>query len=236
MTRRRNSIFASAAWLITSERAEPPMPAPFSQFDTLIVPGWHGSPAGHWQSIWERAYPGFRRVEQKDWIHADPDTWAASLDSFVASTTKPVVLVAHSLGVLTVAHWAAQSSQVNRVHAAFLVAPPDVEHYDGPADCLSLFAPIPRHRLPFDSLVVGSENDPYASASRVVQLAADWGAEYMCTGPVGHINIASGHGPWPAGEALLIDFLARRQLRLLSRSDHDGNRDIRTIDLPLLRH
>jgi uncharacterized protein len=187
------------------------MPTLISQHDILTVPGWHGSSAEHWQSIWERAHPAFRRVEQHDWKNADPAVWADTLEGSVASAGRPVVLVAHSLGVLTVVQWAAQSRYVNKVHAAFLVAPPDVENYSDPACCLSSFAPIPRHRLSFDALVVGSENDQYARCARVEQLAADWGAEYVCAGLAGHINVESGHGPWPQGEELFVDFLARRQ-------------------------
>lgn len=187
------------------------MPTPLSQLDILTVPGWYGSPAEHWQSVWERTHPNFRRVEQRDWVNADPAVWADTLEDFILSAGRAVVLVAHSLGVLTVVQWAARTGLANNIQAAFLVAPPDVENYGDPACCIKSFAPVPRQRLPFGALVVGSENDPYAESARVEQLAADWGAEYVCAGRVGHINVGSGHGPWPQGEELLLNFLARRR-------------------------
>jgi predicted alpha/beta hydrolase family esterase len=32
----------------------------------LVVPGLHGSAPEHWQSLWEKQHPEFRRVEQVD--------------------------------------------------------------------------------------------------------------------------------------------------------------------------
>ena len=33
----------------------------------LVIPGWNGSGAGHWQTLWEQKYLRFRRVEQRNW-------------------------------------------------------------------------------------------------------------------------------------------------------------------------
>lgn len=33
----------------------------------LIIPGWGDSGPTHWQTLWERANPAFRRVVQRDW-------------------------------------------------------------------------------------------------------------------------------------------------------------------------
>jgi hypothetical protein len=45
--------------------------------------------------------------------------------------------------------------------------------------------------------------DPGAWRDR---LAAGWGAGHVSIGPAGHVNTASGHGPWEAGRALLDAF------------------------------
>ena len=34
----------------------------------LIVPGWYGSAAEHWQSHWHQVLPNCHRVEQRDWL------------------------------------------------------------------------------------------------------------------------------------------------------------------------
>jgi predicted alpha/beta hydrolase family esterase len=51
--------------------------------------------------------------------------------------------------------------------------------------------------------LVGSEDDPYMNLERAQALAADWDCYFFNAGCVGHINPASGFGPWPRGERLL---------------------------------
>ena len=63
--------------------------------------------------------------------------------------------------------------------------------------------------LSFPSLLVGSENDPYASAAAAKDLANVWGSQFLNVGKAGHINVDSGHGPWPQGKALLSRLLER---------------------------
>ncbi len=170
----------------------------------LIVPGWQGSPDDHWQSHWQRTLPNSSRVEQADWLTPRRDGWVAELERSVASDARPVVLVAHSLGCVTVAHWAAQAPQelLRRVRGALLVAPADVQRGNCP-EALRNFAPIPRQPLPFASLLVGSDNDTAASAARAVELGRDWGSETAILAGAGHINVKSGHHCWEQGFAYL---------------------------------
>jgi hypothetical protein len=58
-------------------------------------------------------------------------------------------------------------------------------------------------RLPFPSVVIASTDDPYVTLHRAEAFAAAWGSELINIGRAGHINAASGHGPWPQGEAWL---------------------------------
>jgi len=55
-------------------------------------------------------------------------------------------------------------------------------------------------------ILAASADDPHMDPSRARALAADWGARFVDLGPCGHLNLASGHGPWPRGEALLSEF------------------------------
>lgn len=170
----------------------------------LIVPGWQGSPPDHWQSYWQQVLPECARVEQADWLIPCRRAWVAQLERQIAVDRRPVVLIAHSLGCITVAHWAAQASPIllARVRGALLVAPADVERTDCPAALVN-FAPIATQPLPFPSLLVGSSNDPAASAYRALQLAEQWHAEAVILQHVGHINVQSGHHQWKQGFAWL---------------------------------
>jgi predicted alpha/beta hydrolase family esterase len=174
----------------------------------LIVPGWQGSSDDHWQSHWQRSLPNSARVEQDDWPRRED--WVAALDRAINASADPVILIAHSLGCVTVAHWSVNASLVSlrKVRGALLVAPADVER-PACSPVLRNFAPIPKHLLPFPSQVVGSDNDPAASAPRALQLARDWGAEAGILAGAGHINVKSGHQRWEQGFAYLYRLQSR---------------------------
>lgn len=169
----------------------------------LTIPGYTGSGPRHWQSLWERADSSIIRVEQEDWDNPDVETWSASIAAAVRKEGRPVVLVAHSCGSTAVAHWAGRTA--TKIAGAFLVAPPDTDRSDLD-DPIKRFA-LPRlERLPFPTLVVASEDDPYCTVERARHLAAAWDARLISAGKAGHTNTASGHGPWPDGKRFLEDF------------------------------
>ncbi len=183
--------------------------------DILIVPGWLNSGDDHWQSRWERNLVTARRIEQDDWHAPSKDEWVANILSAVAATTKPAVLVAHSLGVIAVAYAAAKLDKA-KIAGAFLVAPADVDNsstwpsnqgHVWPADSFG-FAPVPMAPLGFPALLLNASDDPYCSQERAKAIAAAWGAEFVDAGQAGHIADQSGHGPWPDGLLRFGKFLA----------------------------
>lgn len=170
----------------------------------LVLPGWLGSGPEHWQMRWVARH-GYTVVEQADWWRPRRGDWLARLDEVVIDSHGDganLVLVAHSLGCIQVAAWAAVSRHTARVRGALLVAPGDVEQPEL-REQLPGWAPIVRAPLPFAAHLVGSRNDPYCSADRARGLARDWGAHWHDLGEAGHINADSGLGDWPAGHALL---------------------------------
>ncbi|OON68496.1 alpha/beta hydrolase [Hymenobacter sp. CRA2] len=167
--------------------------------EVLTFPGWGSSDSEHWQTQWEQHY-GYRRIVPGSWDEPDRADWLHTLECAVAAAGPNVVLAAHSLACLAVAHWAGATSL--RVAGALLVAPPDADRPDFPA-VLRGFGPMPRRRLPFPTMVVGSTTDEYISLERARQLAQDWGSRFVNMGPHGHLNSASGLGLWPEGHALL---------------------------------
>jgi predicted alpha/beta hydrolase family esterase len=168
---------------------------------TLILPGFHDSDAGHWQSRWEARDETLLRVIQDDWETPHCADWIARLDQAVALTGRDTVLVAHSAGCALVAHWAVGDFSM-RIRGALLVAPSDPEAASFPPGPRG-FAPVPLLRLRFRSIVVASSNDPYVTLSRAETFAKKWGSEFVMIGEAGHINSASGLGEWAEGLALL---------------------------------
>lgn len=168
----------------------------------LLIPGLYDSGPQHWQSLWQARHPDYRRLQQKDWATPRCVDWIATLDQALSGAGGPFVLAAHSTGCATVVHWAARFPHKDRVHAAFLVGPSDPEASTYPSGPTG-FAPMPMQRLPFRSVVVASEDDPYVTLERAQDFAAAWGSELRNLGRTGHINTDSGHGPWVEGEEWL---------------------------------
>ncbi len=173
--------------------------------NVLLLPGWYDSGATHWQSQWEAEH-GYVRVQQHDWERPLRGDWQIQLEEAVLACDEPAVLVAHSLGCILVAAWAAHTRNAHRVKAALLVAPGDAER-DEIRSQLPSWSPIARQRLPFASILLGSRNDPYCRFERAQGLAADWGARFIDYGERGHINADSGLGDWPEGQALLQELM-----------------------------
>jgi predicted alpha/beta hydrolase family esterase len=173
----------------------------------LSLPGLGSSGPTHWQTRWEQLY-GYERVQQHDWEHPTCDAWLTQLRAAVSSGPTPVVLVAHSLGVALVAHFAAQAP-AGQIAAALLVAPADVEDVGCTPDATRCFAPLPRLRFGFSTTLVASRNDPYMRFDSAVQLAQVWGARMLDLGAAGHINADSDLGDWAAGHALLQQLLTQ---------------------------
>ena len=167
----------------------------------LLVPGLWNSGPEHWHSYWEREH-GAVRVVQADWETPRCADWVATLDAAVAAAAAPVVIAAHSLGCTLVAHWAPGSPHAAKVRGALLVAPSDCEARSYPSGTTG-FAPIPRARLPFPSIVVSSSDDEYVTPARAADFARSWGSRVVDVGAKGHINSSSGLGTWPEGWALV---------------------------------
>ncbi|MEZ5855419.1 MAG: alpha/beta hydrolase [Hyphomicrobiaceae bacterium] len=186
--------------------------------DILIVPGWGANSADHWQSRWARNLNTARIVEQDDWDRPDRERWVDRIVAAAKACRRPAVLVAHSCGVAAVVH-AASGLAGSPVVGAFLVAPPDLE-VRGPIEAFmrergggvtypDSFVPLPMNPLPFPSKLIGSSTDPYCSVERAQQLGAAWHSDVSIIAGAGHINTASGHGPWPEGLLTFGLFLRR---------------------------
>lgn len=171
----------------------------------LTVPGLASSGPQHWQTIWEEQYPDrFDRVRQANWDWPVKQDWVAQLQQQVSELSAPTILVAHSLGCITVAHWAQEHSS-ELIRGALLVAPADAEHSKRLSFVIG-FTPIPVREIPFKTIVVASTNDMYATIHRSKVFATNWGSEFINVGKQGHINAVSGLGDWNDGKRMLEQF------------------------------
>jgi predicted alpha/beta hydrolase family esterase len=174
--------------------------------DILFVPGFKNSGPDHWQTRWQDKLSTGQRVEQAEWTKPVREDWTEALIAAVGRSERPVVLVAHSLGVPTVIH--AIGGFRKPVKGAFFVAPPDVANESIRPRHLMTFGPYPRDPLPFPSITVASRNDPFCAFDVAEDIAGAWGSLFIDAGEAGHLDPESGYGPWPEGSMAFAKFLS----------------------------
>jgi uncharacterized protein len=157
---------------------------------------------------------------QSDWNRPVRALWLERLVAAVESRPG-AILVGHSLGCALIADLAVQRPD-SRIGGALLVAPADVDQAHCVSPHVSEFAPMSRVKLPFRAVVVTGTNDPYMTIDRARFLARAWGAGLVNAGPCGHINVAAGFGPWPAGEKILDELIG--ECRFHARVDPGSDR------------
>jgi predicted alpha/beta hydrolase family esterase len=173
----------------------------------LIIPGLREHVAEHWQTLLQTRLAKVRAVAP---LQADKLSCAArvaAIQHALLQIDGPVILVAHSAGVLMVAHWAA--SHRHDIKGALLAAPPDLgaswpENYPSSSTLRANgWDPLPASPLPFPSIVAASSNDHLAGFAAAARMAKGWGSELVNLGAVGHLNPAAGYGLWPLAEAFI---------------------------------
>jgi predicted alpha/beta hydrolase family esterase len=182
----------------------------------LIVPGLRDHVEDHWQTQLERKISGARSVQPLEHDKLSCAARVEALDQALAQIVGPVLIVAHSAGVMITVHWARRHRRP--IAGALLAAPADLETpmpsaYPTRADLDAHgWLPIPRAHLPFPSIVAGSSNDPLGRLDRVEALASAWGSRFVNVGPVGHLNPAAGYGEWATAEALIEELISMNDL------------------------
>lgn len=170
----------------------------------LIVPGLGNSSEENWQSYFERSSSNFQRVMQENWDEPDCQSWIKNIDIAVAQYDPfTVVLIAHSIGCMAVAHWAKTFNTC--IKGAMLVAPSDAASPLYTFPCTG-FDTIPTDKINFKTILVTSANDPWISVERATYFAQHWGSTLINIGDAGHISTGDGYGNWEEGLEILKQF------------------------------
>jgi predicted alpha/beta hydrolase family esterase len=166
----------------------------------LIVPGFGNSGMDHWQTFWEAEDASMMRLRVADWERPVCSSWVESIDAQARPAGASLVIAAHSLGCLAVAQWSAQRQA--SIRGALFVAVPDPGGPHFPRQA-SGFSTVPMEKIPFRTIVVSSEDDPYGNPEFAKSCADAWGSAFVTIGRAGHINSASKLGRWLEGQELL---------------------------------
>ena len=189
------------------------MSTPARRATVVLVPGLRGHVEDHWQTVLAAALPDARTVPPLGRCTPSLQARTTLLDRTVADVAGPVVIVAHSAGVLATVHWAAASTG-SSVVGALLATPPTLAA-PLPAGYPTLgqlqdqgWLPIPRRPLPFPSILAASTDDRLADPVLMRALADAWGSRWHSLGAVGHLNPASGFGEWAEARTLIAELAA----------------------------
>lgn len=169
---------------------------------TLIVPGVGGSEYNHWQSWLQRSLMHSSRVEQKDWHLPILNDWVAQFVASVAKINDDIEVVAHSFGCLTSVAALNQHPELSqKIKKLILVAPANPARFgesgfaqNSAQDYSAYFTEL---KLNVPTVLLISENDPWLSFDDAHALAKAWKIKPINLGQVGHVNVASGFGPFP---------------------------------------
>ena len=182
--------------------------------NTIIVPGVGGSDYDHWQSWLQRQLMSCSRVHQQDWNLPVLREWVANFVKTVSQTEQPVQIVAHSFGCLTTVSAINEHPELaKKIKKVILVAPANPSRFgdqgfakDSLNDYTSYFHNI---KLKLQTEMIISENDPWLNFEDAKALAKSWNIRPINLGQVGHINVASGFGPFPE----IFDYLISENLQ-----------------------
>ncbi len=166
----------------------------------LLQPGINNSGPEHWQSIWEWKHEHVTRIRQDDWDSPVCNSWVNRIEETVQKCSEPPVVVAHSLGCLALAKWAAQTNLP--VQGLMFVALPDAGGPNFPKEAIG-FDGLPLTLGGARSLVVYSDDDPFWHPVLTRNAAQAWRSDSIGVGSKGHINSSSGLGDWPLGWQLV---------------------------------
>lgn len=173
----------------------------------LIVPGLRDHVPEHWQTLLASRLPRVHTVTPMGRDNLDCRARVDAIEQAAGRIDGPIILVAHSGGVIAVTHWARLTRRA--VRGALLATPADFDQPlpEGYPSMGALegggWLPVPRNALPFRSIVAASRNDPLARYERVIAFARSWGSRLIDLGEVGHLNPASGFGDWPQAASLI---------------------------------
>jgi len=182
------------------------------QETVLIVPGLRDHVADHWQALLQARLPKSRCVPRLGKENLSLAAWVAALDDSVAACEEPPLIVAHSAGVIMLAHWAARYPRP--VRGALLATPPDFTQPLPPGyptrESLAAngWLPVPKAPFAFRTVLGASRDDPICSFEAANAMATSWGSRVLDLGRVGHLNPASGFGEWPDCAAYLAELAA----------------------------
>ncbi|MEN0000874.1 MAG: alpha/beta hydrolase [Pseudomonadota bacterium] len=178
----------------------------------MFVPGHRAVTDDHWQKRWQAKLPNTVWVDGHELANGSQRNRLEQVKAAIKQASSPSVIIAHGAGVVATRHAIEEQNVqeiVEKIKGVIFVAPPDLTHDAWQQTGLAHLTDYPSTPMPVPSFVIASRTDPYASHEKSNELASDWGSLFLDAGESGHIDEASGHGPWPEGLMVFAEFMKR---------------------------
>ena len=174
---------------------------------TLILHGWGGSDAPHWQAeLASEIAKNYGTVSFPllDNCHfPSKNRWLKQVKALLEDF-KPDTVVCHSLAN-TLWFWLCEEDIIP-VKRLFMVSPPSLTTE---VDTIKTFFPckLPQKLCAKEVQMIVSDNDPYIKVEEAQQVASHYNIPLTIIQNAGHINADSGYGKWELIEKLVMENL-----------------------------
>ena len=165
---------------------------------TLLLHGWGGSDAPHWQA-WlagelakHYGTVSFPLIQHPHFPHLN--RWKKEVKAHLADF-RPDTVICHSLANTLWFHLC-DEGEITPVEKLILVAPPRL---DCEIETIKSFFPVeaPKNLFAKSAIMVVSTDDPYMPLDKAWALQETLGIPMKVIENAGHINADSGYGDWP---------------------------------------
>ena len=179
-----------------------------TQDRVLILHGWGGSDAPHWQSelagAVAKAY-GTVSFPLLDNCHfPSKNRWVKQVKE-ILEDFKPDTIVCHSLAnILWFWFCNETEEEIVQLKRLFLVSPPSLTT---DIDTIKTFFPctLPNDLHADKIVMIVSDNDPYVEVAETQMMADHFEIPLQIIENAGHINAESGYGKWEYIENLVLE-------------------------------
>jgi len=171
---------------------------------TLILHGWGGSDAPHWQAeLASEIAKNYGTVSFPllDNCHfPSKNRWVKQLKTLLEEF-KPDTVVCHSLAN-TLWFWLCQE-EIPQIKRLFMVSPPSLTTE---VDTIKTFFPctMPEKLYADKVQMIVSDNDPYIEVAEAEEITKYYDIPLTTIKNAGHINADSGYGKWKFIEDLVL--------------------------------
>ncbi len=172
---------------------------------TLILHGWGGSDAPHWQAeLASEIAKNYGTVSFPllDNCHfPSKNRWIKQVKQ-ILEEFKPDTVVCHSLAN-NLWFWLCEEGDMLEVERLFMVSVPSLNTQE---KTIKTFFPCPMPKKIFakEAHMIVSDDDPWVKLEEAKSIASNFDMQFTTLEKAGHINADSGYGKWEFIEGLVL--------------------------------